>query len=200
VRLRRLGLAVVGLLLLLATAPAPSAHAIETATFGLAPVGMERTALHVSVRPGRHVEDGVRVWNKSSEPITLTLSVQGARIDADGKVVLGGNGGATSWVQVRRSTVTLPPNEFAAVGVGITAPRNMPRGEATAAVVAEPAGGAGARDVAVLQRVALMVYVKPPAGSGLRAALGWIGWLAVALVVVAGGLWLRRAYRSRPAT
>jgi hypothetical protein len=51
----------------------------------------------------------------------------------------------------------------------------------------------------VVQRVALMVYVRAPSGSPLRAALGWAVWLAVALLVLVAG-WGLRAQWSRPAT
>lgn len=187
--------ALLGLLLLLTTLPA--AHAIETASFGLAPGGRDqhRTSLHEEVKPGDRVDDAVRLWNKTDKPLTLALSVQGASLDAGGSVKLGGTGGASGWVRLGQSSVTLAPGASASVPLVVQAPRTMPSGTATAAVVAEPAGSGGA----VVQRVALMVYVSAPSGSPLRAALGWIVWIAVALVVLVAG-WALRAQWSRPAT
>jgi hypothetical protein len=179
---------------------AAPAGAIETASFGMAPAGdHNRTALHEEVRPGRSVEDGVRIWNKTDEPVTVALAVQGAMIDSKGKVSLGGNEGAVSWVRLSTSRITLAPRGSAVVPVSVHAPRNLPRAEATAAVMAERVS-AGAADVAVVQRVALMVYVKAPAGSPLRAALGWIAAVAVGLLVVVMAYGLRiRQLRNRRA-
>lgn len=158
--------------------------AIETESFGLTPGGSSgRTALHESVRPGRSVRDSVRVWNKTDKPITVRLDVQGATLSPSGEVSLGGNAGATGWVSLESSLVSLPARASVEVPVVVRAPRTMPSGTSTAAVVAQlQAEGAG--NVAVVQRVALMVYASAPSGSSLRAALGWIAWVAVALLVL----------------
>ena len=166
-----------------ALAPRPAA-AIETASFGLTPArsATARTSLHERVRPGATATDAVRVFNKTAQPLTLALSVSGASLGDDGQVRLGGTGGAARWVHLGTSTVTLPPNGSTTVALSIRAPRTMPAGESTAAVVAEPAPGSAQADVAVLQRVALMVYVRAPEGSSLRAALGWVAWVAAVLL------------------
>lgn len=171
----------------------PAAHAIETASFGLAPAGGQaRTALHEDVRPGGRVDDAVRVWNKTDQPVTLAVSVQGASLGADGKVSLGGTGGASPWVRVGMRSVTVQPRGSVDVPVVVETPRNMPAGTSTAAVVVEPSN-ASTSDSAVVQRLALMVYVQAPSGSPLRAALPWIVWVAVALLAVAVGLVVRRS-------
>lgn len=180
------------------------ARAIETAAFGLTPAGSQaRTALHEDVRPGHSKADAVRLFNKTDAPLTLALSVQGASLDAAGHVQLGGTGGAAGWVRLAKSTVTLAPKASAVIGVVVDAPRTMPAHESTAAVVAEPVP-AGSSDVAVVQRVALMVYVRTPPGSPLKAALGWAAWVAVLLlagvvVFAVSGRGLRRRRPAPPA-
>lgn len=191
--MRRLLLLVIGGLL---WATVPAVNAIETASFGLAPAGGQtRTALHEDVAPGGTSRDAVRVWNKTSAPLTLTVSVQRASLDPDGKVELGGTGGAASWVRVERTELSLGPRESVDVGVVVDAPREMPGGTSTAAIVVAPAASTSAES-AVVQRVALMVYVQAPSGSGLRAALPWFAWAAVALLVVVASLVLRRTLVS----
>lgn len=191
--MRRLLLLVIGGLL---WATVPAANAIETASFGLAPAGgRTRTALHEDVAPGGRSRDAVRVWNKTNEPLTLTVSVQRASLDADGKVELGGAGGAAAWVRVERTELSLGPRESVEVGVLVHAPRELPDGTSTAAIVVAPAASSSAES-AVVQRVALMVYVQAPEGSGLRAALPWFAWAALALLGVVASLVLRRTLVS----
>ena len=173
------------------------ASAIETASFGLAPAGSaQRTALHEDVRPGRKVDDAVRIWNKTDRPVVVRLSVQGAAIDGAGQVSLGGNGGAAGWVSLGSERVSLAPKASVDVPVVLRAPRTMPKGESTAAIVAEAEQPAGSANVAVVQRVALMVYAKAPAGSPREASLGWALWAALGLLAAAlavmAVVWTRR--------
>lgn len=155
-----------------------AAQAIETATFGLTPAGgAGRTALHESVRPAHGVVDGVRLFNKTTTPVTVHLTVEPASI-VNGEVRLGQDGGAAAWVKVGQSTVTLPARGDVVVPVNVAAPRTMPGGTSTAAVVAE----AQSNGAAVVQRVALMVYVKTPPHSPLKAGLGWVAWIAAVLL------------------
>lgn len=169
---------------------ASPAGAIETESFGLGPAGSSgRTALHESVKPGSTARDAVRLWNKTDAPISVRLEVQGATLSDAGQVSLGGNEGAARWVLLESNRVTLPARASVEVPVVVRAPRTMPGGVSTAAVVAQLDTDAGGH-IAVVQRVALMTYVETPAGSSLRAALGWIAWVAVAmlaLVVVSFG-------------
>lgn len=182
---------------------ASPAGAIETQSFGLGPAGSSgRTALHESVKPGATARDAVRVWNKTDAPIAVRLEVQGATLSDAGQVSLGGNEGAARWVSLETNRVTLPPRASVEVPVVVRTPRTMPGGVSTAAVVAQLDADAGG-NVAVVQRVALMTYVAAPAGSPLRAALGWIAWVAVAMlalvVVYAGRVRLSgRGRRRRP--
>jgi hypothetical protein len=160
------------------------ASAIETASFGLGPAGpATRTALHPEIKPGSRVDDAVRLWNKTDMPVVVRLQVQGAALDAGGQVSLGGNGGAAQWISLGQDRVELAPRASVEVPVVLRAPRNMPDGETTAAIVAEVEPAGGSSNVAVVQRVALMVYASAPEGSSLRASLGWVLWFAVALLL-----------------
>lgn len=172
----------VGVAVVVAAAPS---GAIETGSFGLAPAGSEdRTALHESVPPGSTSRDSVRLWNKTDAPITVRLEVQGAALSSSGQVSLGGNEGAAKWVSLESTRVALPARGAVEVPVVVRTPRTMPAGRSTAAVVAQLETDGAGGNVAVVQRVALMTYVTAPAGSALRAALGWIAWVAVALLAV----------------
>jgi hypothetical protein len=163
------------------TASSP-AGAIETSSFGLGPAGQQsRTSMREEARPGKQTADAVRVWNKTDQPVTVLLDVQGASIDGGGQVQLGGNGGAAPWIKLGSKRVTLAPRQGVDVPVTIDAPRKMPKGTSTAALVAE-AESPGSANVAVVQRVAMMVYVSVPSGSSLSAALGWVAWAAVVLL------------------
>lgn len=160
------------------------ASAIETASFGLGPAGSaNRTALHPEVKPGARIDDAVRLWNKTDKPVVVRLQVQGAALDAGGQVSLGGNGGAAQWISLGQDRVELAPHASVDVPVVLRAPRNMPEGETTAAIVAEAEPAGGSSNVAVVQRVALMVYASAPEGSPLRASLGWVLWAAAALLL-----------------
>lgn len=167
-----------------AMAAAGAASAIETASFGLEPAGSaDRTALHPRVKPGAKAEDAVRIWNKTDKPLVVRLQVQGAAIAEGGQVSLGGNGGAAQWISLGQDRVELAPAASVDVPLVLRAPRNMPEGETTAAIVAEVEPVGGSSNVAVVQRVALMVYASAPAGSSLRASLGWALWLAAGLLL-----------------
>jgi hypothetical protein len=191
--------AAVALLGLVGLIGAGPAGAIETAQFGLNPSGAgTRTALHEDVRPGHHVTDSVVVWNKTDSSIDVVVGVSSASIGKDGKPTLGGSGGSAKWVHLGAKTVHLAPRARATVPVRINVPRVLPAGTSLAAVTAEAAPGAN-HQIAVIERVALMVYVKAAKGSSLRAALGWILWVAVVLLVLAV-VGLLVSQRSRPAT
>lgn len=193
--LLRATVALAGFVLVVVGAAGP-ASAIETASFGLLPAGSSgRTALHEDVRPGERRDDAVRLWNKTDQPIVVRLSVQGAAIDGAGQVSLGGTGGAAEWVSLASTRVSLPARGSVDVALTVRAPRTMPAGETTAAIVAEAEPAGGTAHVSVVQRVALMVYAQAPAGSPLKASLGWALWVAVGLLalVVPAAVWRRRS-------
>lgn len=185
--MRRLGPTLAGLALAATTvvAWAGPAAAIETPQFGLepAPRGAPRAQLREQVRPGHRVTDEVRVWNKSSRPLTLRLSAQDAVLADDGSARLGGTSGVAGWADVGDRVVTLGPRESRLVPFILTAPRNLAGRPSSFALVAEPLLGPDTT-VSVVQRLAQMVYVEPKAGVPLTAALGWAAWVAVALLAV----------------
>jgi hypothetical protein len=92
-----------------------------------------------------------------------------------------------SWVRLSQPVVDLAPHAEQVVSFSVHAPRELPPGTSTAALVAEPVLPVGQQPVSVVQRVAVMAYFAAPAGSSLSAALGWLAWVAVgalALVLV----------------
>ncbi|HZQ29126.1 MAG TPA: hypothetical protein VFA94_15620 [Acidimicrobiales bacterium] len=164
---------------------AAPAHAIETAEFGVAPTD-GRQHLKEEVRPGRTTTDSVRVWNKTDHPVSVRLSVVGASLDGTGagSVRLGGTGGAMSWVRISQPAIDLAPHAGQIVSFSVHAPRELPPGTSTAALVAEPILPIGQQPAAVVQRVAVMAYFAAPAGSSLTAALGWLAWVAAAALAL----------------
>src|SRR5581483_5842358 len=115
---------------------AAPAHAIETAEFGVAPTD-GRQHLKEEVRPGRTTTDSVRVWNKTDHPVSVRLSVVGASLDGTGagSVRLGGTGGAMSWVRISQPAIDLAPHAGQIVSFSVHAPRELPPGTSTAALV-----------------------------------------------------------------
>ena len=197
--MRRLALAA-GLAATLALAAASPAAAIETGEFGIEPVarGAPRQSFHEQLRAGRTTRDAVRVFNKANHPVTVRLWAEQASIDADGQVRLGGVGGAANWIKIPTSVVELGPKSERSVPFEVRAPRQIPAGTASIALLAEPVAQQPAR-VAVLQRLAVLVYAEPHDGAPLRAALGWplaAAAVLLGLVAAAAAAFARRRGRA----
>jgi len=182
------------------------AGAIETVVFGIEPWptvvdGQRRQSLHEAVPPGGSKTDAVRLWNKTKRPVTLAVKAVAARREADGSVSLGGDPTPASWVEVEPSEVTVPAGGQRVVEFTIRAPRDLPETTSTFALLAEPVVGRDEQP-AVLQRLALMAYVRPGEGSSsvADAALGALPWVAGALLVLvlAGLLVVRRRQSVAP--
>lgn len=167
-----------------------AAAAIETATFGIEPApvvvdGERRQSLHEEVPPGGSTTDAVRLWNKTGRPLTLSLKAVAAQRAADGSASLGGDPTPPGWVDVEQSRVTVPARGQRVVRFTIRAPRDLPEATSTFALLTEPVAERG-EEPAVLQRLALMVYVRPGEGpaSVAETALGLLPWVAAALLVL----------------
>lgn len=202
--MRRLA-AAAALVAVLVLAPATPSGAIETGEFGIEPVasGGPRQSFQEKIRPGRSTKDAVRVFNKSSRPLTIRLWAEQASIEPDGQVRLDGVSGTARWLRLSLGTVELAPKSERLVPFEVRAPREIGRHTAHMALVAEPVAQER-EQVAVLQRLAVLVYAEPDEGAPLRAALGWPLALAAALlgIVAAGGAvvqWRRRAGADAPA-
>ena len=164
---------------------AAPAGAIETGELGIEPVpaGRPRQSFHETIRPGRITRDAVRVFNKTSRPITVRLWVEQASIDGEGQARLGGGGGAAGWVGMPTGALELAPRSARSVPFEVRAPRELPPGGALVAIMAE-AVPEDPRRLAVLQRLAVIAYLEPAHGAPLRSPLGWPLVLAAALLGV----------------
>jgi hypothetical protein len=184
---RRGALAVtLALAVLLTTAPA---HALETRTFGLEPArearvepGTER--LVVQPDRGGDARTTVRLHNRTDDPVTLQLTAEAARVNDDGGAELGGDGRAAGWISFSDERVELAARADTTVEVRVRVPRRAGTTERTAAVVAQPVVAAGATP-AVVERLALVVYVRPgdDNGFGRWALLAGAAVIVVALAV-----------------
>jgi hypothetical protein len=181
------------LVVLLTTTPA---LALETRTFGLEPArdarvepGTER--LVVEPDRGGDATTAVRLHNRTDQPVILQLSAEAAKVNDDGGAELGGDGRAAGWISFSEDRVELAAGADAIVEVHVRAPRRAGTAERTAAVVAQPVVASGATP-AVVERLALVVYVRPGDDNGfgrwalLAAVAVILGALAVALSLTRG--------------
>jgi hypothetical protein len=178
-------------------AAAGPAGAIETGDFGLVPASGARQSLHETVRPGRTTEDDVRVFNKTAQPLKLRVSVERTSVAGDGTLQLSGGGGEADWVSMSAREVQLAPRGSAVVHVTIRPPSTAPKETVRLAVVAEPVLD---HPTSVVQRLAMVAYLEPARRSPLRASLGALPFVALALLVfalrnLAAGARLRRRLR-----
>ncbi len=163
---------------------AAPAQAIETSTFGVEPSPKTtskgaRTSYRIALEPNGASDDALRVWNKTDQPLTLKLSAISASVDAAGKVALGGSAGTASWFSFEPEQVELGPKASSVVRFSVRAPRSLDGSDVAAAITVEPVASQGA-GVAVVERLATMVYVSTTAGG----ASGGIGWKLYALIAL----------------
>jgi hypothetical protein len=171
------------LALLLLTAPA---HALETRSFGLEPArearvepGTER--LVVEPDRGGEATTTIRLWNRADDPVTLQLSAEAAKVNDDGGAELGGDGRAAGWISFSDDRIELAAGGDETVEVRVRAPRRAGTIERTAAVVAQPVVSTGTTP-AVVERLALVVYVRPGDDNGFGR---WAALAGVAVILVA---------------
>ena len=182
---------------------AAPAQAIETRTFGMEPqheAGSEgqRTSYRIELRAGEPAAEALRIWNKTEQPMSLKMSAVAASLDERGKVTLGGASGVASWFAFDPQTLQLAPKESRIVHFEVRAPRTLESGDVAAAVVVEPVRGSGG-GVAVVERLATMVYVSAVAGS---AGIGWKipALVVLSLITIAGAVatWTRPQKTTAP--
>lgn len=175
----------------LAVGLASPAGAIETSEFGIeaqSPVADAegRPRFVAEVRPGRTTSVGVRVWNKSDSAVTVELGVVPATVDPNGAASLEGDPEPVSWLSLAEEEVRLAPGEDRTVDVIVEGPRRLEDRPRTVAVLGQLAdAGAGADSPVVLQRLALIAYLRPVAGGS--PGLGVLPWVAGALALAVAG-------------
>lgn len=194
--MRRVSLLVIAVAL--ATALTAPAGAIETREFG---IEAERPVLDTEGRPrfvaevqaGRRTSTAVRVWNNGHEPVTLELAVVPATVADDGTASLEGDAEPVSWVSLAEDSVHLAAGEERVVDVAVDGPRRLDDRPRTVAVLAQVGAGDDAEPSAVLERLAVIVYLRPVHGS--LPGLGVLPWVAGVLALAVAG-WAAAA-RSR---
>lgn len=181
--IRYLAALVMGAAVVLSATVAP-AGAIETNTFGIDVVQRDPEGrLRIAIKAGEDSTGRLRVWNKHDAPLVLRLSIVPAQVASDGTASFGGDTSPVEWVDVP-NRVELGPGATREVTVEVAAPRELDGDTKTVAVLAEPEVIGDAP--AVLQRLAVTTYLVPDRGS-LIASLGWLPWLALALMLAVGG-------------
>ena len=186
------------LAVLLAPVSTAPAGAVETAQFGLVPGPPGPPSRHLveQVRPGHATSDALLLFNKTAAPLTLTLAVLPASVAANGAPQVGGSDQAVGWIELDRREVRLPGGAAVPVRFKVHAPRQLPAGKLTVAISAVPTAIPG-QNVAVLNRLALLVTIEGKPGASLSASLGVIAWVAVGLLVLVALAVAWRAARRR---
>lgn len=178
--------------------------AIETATFGAEPSprvaeGKERQAFHYRLRRRETVEDGIRIFNKTRGRVVLTLYGVDARRQSNGSVSIGLQRGGIqvgSWIHLEDNDLSLDPRSEEVVRFSLRAPGSFPAGkkEYIGAIAIEPVPDPSQPGVAVVQRLAVAVYVEPRAGLADIVA-NPLAWAAFALLIAVVALFVRRLER-----
>lgn len=168
---------------LLAVAPAA---AVQTSTFGISagPARGGGSHLRASGRPGSPVDEQILVWNRTSRPLTLSLSVAPAHLIQGDVPALGGEEAPTRWVHLGQDVVTLGPHVAQEVGVSVVLPRILPHLPATAAILARPVATSAAA-VSVVVQLGVLVTMSAAAHAPRRAPLGLLGWTAAGMLAAA---------------
>lgn len=189
-------LVAVGVIVLLSMFAMHRAGAIETREFALDPGDGGTGGVEIEVDGRGRGTGTIRLTNKLSEPLTLTLDAVPATASS-GRVRLGGDAEPPTWLE-------LPPEVVLAPGEGRTVTIDVRGAElgrspssATAAVVARPSTTvAASQAAAVVTQAALVVYLRSVASPETVSDLGVAPWLGV-LALLAVGAAAVRAFGKR---
>lgn len=142
------------------------AGALGTSQFTIDPAPGARTdpstdRLIVTPKRGGSSQTSVLLTNRLDRPLELRLEVEPITLTASGSASLGGDGRAVDWVQLERERVVLGPHRSAIVSAKIRVPRGASEMEQTIGILAEPLAEQGSPAPSVIQRLALVVYIRP---------------------------------------
>jgi hypothetical protein len=179
-----------------------TANAGQNETFGAEPfpsviAGEARRAFAVPERvaPGIDIEESVRVYNRTDEPIRLAIYPTTARLGDDEVIEIGDRGATSPLVEritLARQSVVLQPHADATIAMRVTMAGGIAPGS-LAAIVVQGAPSAGSAEFDLVQRIAILVRASGnAAGRTERSAGGVPGWLDVAI-----GVALLASYRWR---
>ena len=165
-----------------AGAMATSQFSIEPASGASLVRGQDR--LLVTPRRGATSHTQVEVTNRLARPLTLRMDVVAVTVKPDGTASLGGDDRAVAWTRLDRERVVLGPHESAIVTAAVHVPRRASSAPRTVGILAEPLPKAGAPPPAVVQRLALVVLIRPHGTASQPTVLILVA-LAIVLAVFA---------------
>ena len=165
----------------------------------------ERGAIFTTIARGDDLERTIAVANATTRRVRVELYAGAARFGKDGfKFGEPGETNATSsWTTVKPTHLVLPPETEKTATVTIEVPRHT-RGGKHAAVVWAELPSVSDRDVTVVNRVGVRIYlrVRGTAGPSIVDTLLWIVIGAAGVALVGGALlllWSRRSRQEPPA-
>ena len=178
-----------------ATAPGV-AVAMATSQFSIDPAPSARTdestdRLLVTPKRGGSAHTSVEVINRLDQTLTLRMDVVAVTVQPNGSAVLGGDDTALDWTDLERERVVLAPHASALIDATIRVPRSASENARTVGIRAEPLTDPSAPSPSVVQRLALVVYIRPHGTAPRPVVLIAIAIaLAIALAVLGAIVWL----------
>jgi hypothetical protein len=177
------------------------AGAIATSQFSIdpapgAPTDKATDRLVVTPERGGSATTSVQLVNKLNRTLVLRMDVVALTVDRDGSAALGGDDRAVGWTSLERERVTLGPKAATVVEATVRVPRSASEAERTIGILAEPVTAANEPEPSVIQRLALVVYVRPH-GTASRPILLITLALTVALAVLSALVWLAPSLERR---
>lgn len=188
------------------------ASAIDNETFGVTPFperanGIARTTFSIPLETGATFEDAVRVYNKTDDPLKLTIYATDASTKLDDSVSVGLREerarGVGAWIDLARGSVELEARAEVTVPFRVEVKSSDPEPRLGAIVVEKSGRGLAAN---AAQRLHVVVRTVPPdtgtTSKRVRSLVLRSPWVFVALfglVVAAAVVWIgaRRARRPR---
>lgn len=199
----RRALAALGLVATAVLVSPAIAGALGTSQFTIEPGPGARTdqrtdRLVVTPERGGSSRTSVQLTNRLDRPLELRLEVEPVEVRPSGAAALGGDGRGVSWVDLDRDRLVLAPQQATVVLATIHVPRSASDAERTVGILAEPIAP-GDQQTAVIQRLALVLYIRPGRPAPRPVVLIGIA-LVMAVAVLGAVVWLapslpRRATR-----
>jgi hypothetical protein len=187
-------------------------HAAENESFGIAPQpltvnGVTRSSFEIPLDTGVRYQDEVRVYNKTDQPLDLTLYGADATGSGPNDLAIGFRDqhptGVGAWISLARTKVSLAPHGGAAVRFIVDVRSSNPS-PAIGAIVAENTATGLPADLA--ERLSVLVRTVPAnsttTSTRVRPYLLRSPWVVVAIVGLVAVLALvvlvwRRSRRTR---
>lgn len=176
---------------------ATPAAAIQTTTWGIQPAahadGVRSTLKYPS--NGQTEHDAVIVYNRTSSPEVIELSVLGATYSTGTYQYTTDRSGLAGRVSLAATRIPLGPHQQARVPVTVRLPRHSKL--TTLAAIAAEGAPVKQGSLFVQQRLVLLVEATPTTSAPLVPDIGLWGPVAGALLALVGGLAARELRRRR---